>query len=253
MEITNSNYIKTYKVAECAGITNTDMTDGANRLDICTKIKNWVNGNSELNKIFTAEVLTKNESNQWYCVELKTSVGFGTCYGTTHQNMSRYNSIFYSYHSGSSHNVFSEISTDCAVENLLLIVANGSYGTVFGFACNTSGQSADKMIKGLVTTCKDDFENEHELGVYMYSKDLTFIKDETTNGISNGSDILSGTSISTFTALFPFMVPDTDYFSEYCRIADGRRFYGLTCFEAEDKVWCSIFGSNYKGIALRLE
>lgn len=253
MEITNSNYIKTYKVAECAGITNTDMTDGANKLDVYTKIKNWINGDNELNKIFTAEVLTKNESNQRYCVELKTSVGFGTCYGTRTSSSSNYGDIFYGYHSGSSHMTYDILASNCAVDNLLLIVANGSYGAVFGFACNTSSQSADKMISGLITTCRDDFENEHHLGVYMTNSSLMFIKDETASGTSSGQNMLACTSISTFTALFPFMVPDTDYFSEYCRIADGRRFYGLTCFEAEDKVWCSIFGSNYKGIALRLE
>ena len=68
MEVNEINYKKIYNVAECAGITNFDMTDGANRLDVYTKIKNWINSDNELKNLFTAEVVTLNESNQYYCV-----------------------------------------------------------------------------------------------------------------------------------------------------------------------------------------
>ena len=65
MEVNEINYKKIYNVAECAGITNFDMTDGANRLDVYTKIKNWINSDNELKNLFTAEVVTLNESNQY--------------------------------------------------------------------------------------------------------------------------------------------------------------------------------------------
>lgn len=249
MEVNEINYKKIYNVAECAGITNFDMTDGANRLDVYTKIKNWINSDNELKNLFTAEVVTLNESNQYYCVRLKTSTGFFAAYGSTGGNS--HTAVHYGYYTsgGNNYSAFSSV-TGCDVDRLKFMTVKGDYGFAFGFYSAT--MLPDTQIRGIITTCTDDTGNEIELGIHISGYGLTFIKNSYTYTSSNYFLFLPSTS--SITALSSFLIPSMDLLSENCRIADGHQFSGLTCFEAGGKKWCLISQStSYKGLALLLE
>ncbi len=250
MAINISDYKKVYNVAECAGITNFDMTDMDNCLDVYNKIIDWVNEDNELSKFFTAELAKTSAYYDYYSARLTTSTGLCINYGCPGTNYfdNIYSSVYTNggIYSTNKRTAFKE----CAVNNLYFTLVKGAAGFIFGFYSSTSPY--ETQIHSLVTTCINDVENNVDLGILIDNGKL----DTVTNSMTNISadNFMSNCSTSSKTSLSSFLVPNTNLLSENCRLVDGHQFTGLTFFEAGGKKWCMLSpNTSYKGLAMLLE
>lgn len=251
MSIDINKYKTTYSVMECAGITNTDMSDGENRLDVHNKICSWVNNDSTLNQYFEAKRWDNDSSNHYYNTFIaEKNTGLSTVFG--HYTSSSHSFIKPGYWSNGGTTASTITSgSNCSLANLRFMLIKGSYGIIYGFYSDTL--EPQKYVTNIVSICSEDNNTERYLGISCFSSPNTyFVRDNLTS--NNASSFLSNPSSSSITALSSFLVPSQNILSENCRIMDGHRFTGLTFFEADNKIWCAVSpNTSYKGMALLLE
>ena len=251
MSIDINKYKTTYSVMECAGITNTDMTDVENRLDVHNKICSWINNDNTLNQYFKATRWDYNSSNNYYGTFIaEKNTGLSSVFG--YYNSSSNSNIMFGYFNNGGENVQTPVTgNNCNLPNLRFMLIKSSYGIIYGFYSDIL--EPQKYVTNIVSLCSDDNNTEHYLGISCFSSPNTyFVRDSFTS--NNVSSFLSYPSSSSITALSSFLVPSQNLLSANCRIMDGHRFTGLTFFEADNKIWCTVSpNDSYKGMALLLE
>ena len=227
-----------YNVKNCAGITDTS-TSGENMLDMCTKIKNWVNSDETLSELFTASVITVTDGSR-YRVELLTNTGAGVVWGQGGSS-----SICYRYYRASPDDLTG--SDSVTIGNLRLMVIKGEGGFIAGFYDVEDNTSTE--IGFIHTTGRDSGNVYDEVSIVLNSYNIY-------SNVSGGSCVtdsffMQTDSTSSSTGLFTLMLPKRDLICEGVRLCMGNKIGNQAFFEAGGKTWCCIYrNSSYKGLAL---
>lgn len=247
-----TKYKKIFNIVESAGITNTDMTDVNNAIDVYDKIANWVNAEQWLNDIFKAEVVTVTEDSR-YRVQLNCkTTGASITYGYASANASNNGnstSPSYRYNNYTYGGIVPK--TSIPVERLKLIVIKSKYGFIADFF--DSNVSSAYGIGFLATRGIDNSGIEIPITFIYYEGYRLYICKSLTDNL-NCSTWGIHRNLSKNTGLFTFMVPDTDVICEHVKMVNGVQISNQTFFEAGNRTWVTICTSaDYKGLALEIE
>jgi hypothetical protein len=239
-----TNFKTIYDVVKCAGITNTDMSDVENVIDVYQKIAYWVN--DELSDMFTASITTVTASTR-YRLELTTVTGTTLCYGYANNTSSggNHQSCWINYASG----VRSGLET-ISITNLRMMVVHSKYGFIAGFTGATTNNKYSVRLMG--STGIDSSGLEKAITTVLDGTALYISLDA--SGYIKCESYGENNSYSDKTGFFPFMPPKTALVCEHVRECNGNVPEGQVFFEVDGKTYCAITaGSGYKGLALEIE
>ena len=253
--LNESDYNAIYNVAQCAGITNMDMSNADNALDAYTKIMTWVNNHEVLSQLFTAQIITV--SSDKYRLELLTSTGAGLTYGFRHSAASKWEA--YGDHTARCYRFgnapyFDNLTicfTSIAMENLRLIIIRSAHGFMADLY-DATNQENEYSIRLVHTTGKDDGNTDTDITFIVYGSD--FYSVIAPGVFVNAQNYLANNATTEKTGLFTLMVPGRDVICENLKLCTGRVVKDHTFFEAGGKTWCcGAYDTSYKGLALCIE
>lgn len=260
MTINESDYKKIYNVVECAGITNTDMTDWENALDAYNKIADWINNDPELSSCVVAKVEQVNATYNSYVLTITDPVTeAGLWYGQDIYNTGRYTPN--SYGTGSyRYNVtanggytYTTYNNMTGITSFNLILVRSDYGYLIGIWNN--GAALKNAIFAVSSTGSDDTGSETKFSYLSSSGNYLnyyYLQTDRYN-FNTGSSNLDYNNNSARTLLTTNAIRYTTIISDNVKKRYGHTFGFLSFFEAGGCVWCDLAReSTYGFFALRI-